>query len=809
MPHEADVSNTADSLQTRREQALGMLASATNSYDEFLHSAVQALAIGLDCTLVGVGEACRDNTKVQLLSLFKEGDFFTPYTYDLAGTPCEEIYTSTDVDPHVLFCGGLSALFPKDKALLKTHAESYRAEAFHDSDGNRIGHVFAIDNKPMENRVDDMAFFRLVSQRVGAEHRRWIANERFVQQQERYERATAAGRVGIWEWNLETNDVYFSPSLENMLGCKDGQHICHIDQWMKYVDPADADQMLDIASRYRSGEVTEETVAEYRVQMADGSLRWFEARAHLLLSENANPLTLVGTDSDITERKQAETALIMSEAKLKDFAESSSDWFWETDAEGRLVWESSSSNEKAGRRFSKINGMTREEIAGDLMTDDDWFDYWHALREHTNIKDFEYSYLDQDKTPRYASINGKALFDESGHYLGHRGTASDVTDTKLAQQELNRTLSEFSAIMDNINYGILFMDSDLRVQIANKAVQGMWRFSDEMILNKMSMSEFMYFNRDDGVYTVADSEFDAFVEERVAAVRAGSIQPTELSLADGKVYQYQCIALPDGGRMLTYFDISSRKQTEKQLSDAKEIAERANRAKTEFLANMSHELRTPLNSVIGFSAMLKNEMFGSLGHKSYLEYANDIHGSGNHLLNLISDILDVSKIEADQFDVSNEQLNLARLLESCVLMVRERADKAGVILSTEFNGELSLFLGDEVRIKQIVLNLLSNAIKFTPARGKVKTRVFFEDGAAVLQISDTGIGIAQEDMPKVLAPFQQIRDDHAITGEGTGLGVYLSKRLTELHGGRLSIESKVGEGTIVTLRFPPERTFKA
>lgn len=282
---------------------------------------------------------------------------------------------------------------------------------------------------------------------------------------------------------------------------------------------------------------------------------------------------------------------------------------------------------------------------------------------------------------------------------------------------------------------------------------------------------------------------------------------------DGQLHYLSATGKPvfdDNGDFQGYIgvgtDLTKQRKYEMQLQYAKEEAENANRAKTEFLANMSLELRTPLNSIIGFAEVLKLQMYGSLGHENYSEYAADIHGSGIHLLRLISEILDVSKIEANQFDISEEEIDLAKLIQSSMRIVRERATSAEIVLSHEISGERALVLGDEVRLKQIILNLLTNAIKFTPPRGKVKAKVFFDDGAAVLQISDTGVGISKKDMPKVLAPFQQVGVDHNLATEGTGLGVYLSKRLTELHGGTFSIQSDVGEGTTVTVKFPPERT---
>jgi len=398
------------------------------------------------------------------------------------------------------------------------------------------------------------------------------------------------------------------------------------------------------------------------------------------------------------------------------------------------------------------------------------------------------------------------LYDDDGILVAVGTIANDLTETKETKQKLERTLGEFSAVMNNIDYGILFMDSELRARLANKAFQDMWGFPDELIERSTTMSEFMEFNRHNGIYPVTDDEFDAYVAERVSKVRAGSIPPTEMVRADGRVLEYQCIALPDGGRMLTYFDITERKRTEDALFVAKEEAEIANRTKTEFLANMSHELRTPLNSIIGFAEMLKNEVFGPVGDRKYAEYASDIAASGAHLLNVIGDLLDISKIEANRLDLSETRLEVYEIMAFCVRVVGERAADKGLALSIDSDPKLPGLVGDELRIKQILLNLLSNAIKFTPPSGQVTVRGFMQDGGIVLEVADTGIGISSEDLPKVLAPFQQVRPDFTIAGDGTGLGVHLSLRLAELHGGSLSIDSEVGAGTTVAVKFPSERT---
>jgi len=252
-------------------------------------------------------------------------------------------------------------------------------------------------------------------------------------------------------------------------------------------------------------------------------------------------------------------------------------------------------------------------------------------------------------------------------------------------------------------------------------------------------------------------------------------------------------------------DISERKRIEQALEEAKEGAELANRTKSEFLANMSHELRTPLNAVIGFSELMRKELLGPLGSERYLEYAADIYESGSHLLGVINDILDLSKIEAGKIDLEEETFDLSVAVDATLRLIRERAERRQIALAARIGASVPQLRADERKVKQILINLLSNAVKFTPEGGSVTISAERRPDGLVIAVTDTGIGIAPEDVPRALEPFKQVSAAHNRTHEGTGLGLPLTKRLVELHGGRLEIESAVGRGTTVSVQFPSER----
>jgi signal transduction histidine kinase len=239
----------------------------------------------------------------------------------------------------------------------------------------------------------------------------------------------------------------------------------------------------------------------------------------------------------------------------------------------------------------------------------------------------------------------------------------------------------------------------------------------------------------------------------------------------------------------------------REIADKSQQLEAASRHKSEFLANMSHELRTPLNAIIGFSEVLLERMFGEVNEKQ-TEYLQDILSSGQHLLSLINDILDLSKIEAGRMELALAPFHFPSALENAVTLLKERAGRHGIALTLDVDPRLGELVGDERKIKQVLLNLLSNAVKFTPEGGRITLKAVLTDGSVQISVSDTGVGIAPEDQEAIFEEFRQVGSDEGRKREGTGLGLTLTKKFVEMHGGKIWVESEVGTGSTFTFSLP-------
>jgi signal transduction histidine kinase len=391
------------------------------------------------------------------------------------------------------------------------------------------------------------------------------------------------------------------------------------------------------------------------------------------------------------------------------------------------------------------------------------------------------------------------------------GSVTDVSERKRMETQLrdaNEAIRDknrqLGIALDNMSQGLTLFDAQERLVVASRRYQQMYGFEDSLVVPGTPLSELVARLISRGTCTPEVAA--AALEARREAARTGARHSFRQRQRDGRVFEIIHQPLRDGGMVSTFADVTERETHERALNAARETAEAASRAKSAFLAHMSHELRTPLNAIIGFSELIKTEMLGPVGSVRYKEYAGDIHGSGKHLLQLINDVLDISKIEAGKAELRDEAVDLGEIIEHCAALIHPQAAAGTLKVAVEMPKDLPCLRGDARALKQVLLNLLSNAVKFTPAGGEVRLSACVNGrGDLELAVSDTGIGMSERDAARIFEPFYQIRSELTRQYEGTGLGLSLVKGLIEMHGGTVAVRSAPQRGTTMTATFPAAR----
>jgi two-component system cell cycle sensor histidine kinase PleC len=421
--------------------------------------------------------------------------------------------------------------------------------------------------------------------------------------------------------------------------------------------------------------------------------------------------------------------------------------------------------------------------------------------------------------PAWLDMRGQGVGAGPDGYRSVIGVALDVTDERNAEIRAQRAEQRLQYAIESVSEAFVLWNGRGRLVLCNQNYRTFFALEPRIV--KPGARHHLV--------------------QKVAEIAMRTVTPgdkpgmKQVEMADGRWLQISERRTADGGLVMTAADITALKRQEHKLRSNEEAlqaavakleenaaelaelaakhqaetirAESANQAKSEFLANMSHELRTPLNAINGFSEMMSEEMFGPLGDRRYKEYAKDILSSGQHLLALINDILDMSKIEAGKMVLHPEPVALAQVIEDALRLIRNRAEAAGLELVVDIAAQTPTVEADYRAVKQILLNLLSNALKFTPRGGSITiTADRLAAGAAPervkIAVTDTGVGIAEADLQRIARPFEQVERQHAKTTQGTGLGLALTKSLVALHGGALDIQSKPGRGTCVSFTLP-------
>lgn len=378
----------------------------------------------------------------------------------------------------------------------------------------------------------------------------------------------------------------------------------------------------------------------------------------------------------------------------------------------------------------------------------------------------------------------------------------DMTERYLRERELKATSDRLRAVLDNVSHGIMMVDQAGEITAWNNRICDVLHLEPEFMEQHQTLEAALQHGVAPQLENnAARTELIDYWRERLSAKQPQSF---EQHTSEGRTLDVSTQPLRTGGFVASFADISDRKEIESELRAAKEAAEAASHMKSEFLANMSHELRTPLNAVIGFSEAIEQQIMGEVPD-IYRSYAGDIRTSGHHLLSLINDLLDLSKIEAGKFDLEEEQVNLGNIISVCRRLIEPTAEAKNITI-TKDAAYLPPVWVDERAMRQVFLNVLSNAIKFTDPGGEVAIKSSLSDvGEIIVSISDTGIGMAPEDIPRALQPFEQVSSAHTRGHAGTGLGLPMVASLLHLHGGDVRVESELGKGTTVHLQLPSTR----
>jgi PAS domain S-box-containing protein len=625
---------------------------------------------------------------------------------------------------------------------------------------------------------------------------------------ERFRVATGAAGIGVWELDLQSKELIWDERMYVLYGYGDDRPAGGYDLWAKRLHPDDRARVeAEAGTAIAEGSGVFDT--GFRVAWPTGEVRHLRAFAHTVRDASDAPLRMVGVNYDITDMHNLQERLRTSERRFRDIVESMSDWVWEIDRDGLLTYVS-------GRVFANLGYHPREMVGRaprDFLIEEDAERFEAALQAAAatgeSFKTLETWARTKSGSFVRLQTSGLPIFDDEGRLRGFRGTNTDVTERRHIEDVLRLRTRALDAAANGIL--IVKADGDQPIVYCNPAFERMTGYT----LKEATGRNCRFLQGEDhdqpDLGDMAARLADAGLEEE----RFHGLLRLFTKLGGPFWAQIGIAPVRDGAGAPTHFvavleDVSDRIARERDLREARELAEQASVAKSTFLARMSHELRTPLNAIIGFSEMMEHQVFGPLGQHQYTEYVRDIRLSGEYLLALINDVLDMAKVESGRLTLEESRVQPRDALDSAMSMMVRRAEQRSLALDVTVDESISELYVDVRAFKQMVINLVSNALKFTQAGGRITVDlVRQENGDAALRVRDTGIGIPPNELSKVLEPFHQSALTRETTEPGTGLGLALVKSLIELHGGTIALASTVNVGTTVTLTFPARRVVSA
>ncbi|MDZ8186428.1 MAG: PAS domain S-box protein [Nostoc sp. ChiSLP02] len=639
------------------------------------------------------------------------------------------------------------------------------------------------------------------------------AEKQLLHFSERLSLALRSGGFGIWEYDFAQGRQIWDDRMHELYGFKPGDFPGSYDAWWNCLHPEDRDYML--ASMKQVIEGKQEYNVEFRIIEPSGKIRYLKAYGILNYNEQDEPVRIIGVNFDISESKQAQQELIRNRDLREAIFNESADAMFLVDPDRLLTLDC---NRRAVELFEAVDKTQLIDINGQSLQRRPFTaSETDAIVADMQSKGFwsrEIEYVTLQGQIFWGNIAAKPIT-VAGRTM-NIVRITDISDRKQAQEALAKYAHEVEDLYNNAPCGYHSLDSEGRlIQINETELQWLGYNREEMIGQPL-----VNFFTPDGRLTFAhnyprfkkqgwvkDLEYEMICKD--GTVFPVLISATAVKDADGN-YLYSRTTLFDIREQQAALRERERaeeelRQTNQQLIHTNIELARATRLKDEFLANMSHELRTPLNAILGMSEGLQESVFGSINERQVKAIAT-IERSGRHLLELIDDILDLSKIQSGKLELQLSEVSVRSLCDASLAFVKQMALKKNIRLNTQVYGNIGSIQADDRRLRQVLINLLSNAVKFTPEGGSVTLEVVVEKAGKTgenlcFYITDTGIGIAAEDIGKLFQPFIQLDSSLNRQYSGTGLGLALVQQIANLHGGTVSVSSQIGEGSCFSVRI--------
>ena len=607
--------------------------------------------------------------------------------------------------------------------------------------------------------------------------------------------------------------TFVSDNIIDVFGYAPAEYLENPLFWRDRVHPNDLARVEEAIAKFFQNGVH---AVEYRFRRKDDSYCWVNDEQRLIADADGKPLEIVGSWSDVTVRKVAEEERAEAHARLSRLLSSSPAVIYSYKATGDFAPTFVSENIRHWLGYEPQEYLQHPDFWWSRVHPDDLAAVQAGVAQffQKGLHTIEYRFLKKDGAYCWVYDLQQLVRDEDGQAVEVVGSWSDITERKqlgealasaqeTSLKEIREARTRLIDAIETISEGFSLYDAEDKLILCNSRYRELFASQADMMVPGASFETILRTAVDRGLIKNAEGRGDAWIEERIARHHAARETHVQRH-SDGRWIQVSERRTANGGVVAIYADITELKRHEAELAAARDAADEANRTKSSFLANMSHELRTPLNAIIGYSEILQEDAVEK-GYKESIDDLQKIESAGRHLLGLINNILDLSKIEAGKMDVFIEAVNIQAVLEEVLSIVKPLADKNENVIKVICPADVGTFHSDQTKVKQCLLNLLSNANKFT-SKGTLTLTAARENGSgACFCVSDTGIGMTKEQLDRLFQAFSQSDASTAKRFGGSGLGLAITKHFCTMLGGDVTVESTPGTGSTFIMRLPNQR----